>query len=265
MAVRTTTLSQLDFYHYFCRAIPYSQGAQRAVDILRDQGAVFLQGREPITKVKKISRPDDFVGEGPDPSLVLEPGAVLSEDGSILGLLNLQHRLLTPDVSTLCTIQSGGLAADAPAFGSFGFFAKTCGISVGQNAEITNKAGVEADAVATGLLALALHFYPCLRPMYGWVDESGWNLPQGKALAAPRPRYLFWANFFGPEYVLALGRDFLKGAPGWASVDLPDGGILHVCTESYKDWWENDQPELLPYFRRKFPKVQIYRAQPIPY
>ena len=129
----------------------------------------------------------------------------------------------------------------------------------------TFRIGTDLDGVATGLLALALHFYPCLRPIYGWVDEWGWNLPEGKALAAHRPRYLFWANFFGPEYVKAVGRDFLKGAPGWASVDLEDGGILHVATESYQAWWENDQPELLAYFRQQFPKVQIYRAQPIPY
>jgi hypothetical protein len=62
-----------------------------------------------------------------------------------------------------------------------------------------------------------------------------------------------------------MGRTFLKGAPGWASVDLTDGGILHVSTESYRDWWDHEQPDLLAYFRRKYPKIQIYRAQPIPY
>jgi hypothetical protein len=122
-----------------------------------------------------------------------------------------------------------------------------------------------ADAIATGLLALATHLYPHLRSEYGWVDEGGWNAPQGKALASPDPKYLFWANFFGPDRVKAMGRDFLKAAPGWVSVDLEDGGILHVATESYQEWWNNDQPELLAYFRRKYPKVQIYRAQPIPY
>jgi hypothetical protein len=263
MAQRTTAITRLAFYHYFCRAIPYSQGAQRAVDILRGQGAVFLQGRELITKVKKLSLPDWFVGEGPDPNLVVEPGAVIDEDESILGLLELQHRLLVPDVWTLSDIRRGQFPSDAGAYGSFAFFADSCGVTVSQNAESLDR-GL-SDAVATGLLALALHFYPCLRPMYGWVDESGWKLPEGKALAALRPKYLFWANFFGPEYVKAIGRAFLKGAPGWCSVDLEDGGILHVCTESYRAWWENDQPELLAYFRQKFPKVQIYRAQPIPY
>jgi hypothetical protein len=259
MTVRTTNITRLALYHYDCRAIPYSQGAQRVVDILRSQGAVFLQGNRPVTTVKKLPALDAIANEGPDPNFVLEPGAILDEDGSILSLLEIQHRLLVPDPSALGDNQLVNTMGPA----SFAFFSSSCGVKVSQNAEAV--AGPSPDWIATSLLSLALHFYPFLRPMYGWVDESGWNLPQGKARSTLRPKNLFWANFFGPEYVKALGREFLKGAPGWVSVDLPDGGILHVCTESYKDWWENDQPGLLAYFRRKFPKVQLYRAQPIPY
>ena len=67
------------------------------------------------------------------------------------------------------------------------------------------------------------------------------------------------------SYGFTPGREFLKDAPGWVSVNLSDGGILHVSTESYRDWWENDQLEALAYFRQRFPKLQIYRAQPIPW
>jgi hypothetical protein len=254
MAGRMASLSQMGFYYYFCRAIPQSQGAQRAVDTLRSQGAEFLSGGHPITKVKKFSTSGDFDRE-----------AVIGEDGSIIAGLDLEHHLLVPDVSTKELIRQSGLAMNAKAYGNFGFFADTCGVSVSQNAEVTNQLDVKADGVATGLLALALHFYPSLRPTYGWVDEFGWNLPEGKSLASHRPRFLFWATFFGPEYVRKIGRDFLKSAPGWRSVDLEDGGILHVVTESYQAWWENEQPELLAYFRQAFPKLSIYRAQPIPY
>lgn len=264
MVLRTTAdVNRLAFHHFFCRAIPHSQGAQRVVDLLRSQEGEFVHGRTVITRVKKIPPLPEALQHGPDPNFVPEPGAVIDENDGICGLLNLQHRLLALDVWTVNQVRQGTYPAGAPAFGNFGFDAKNCGIIVGQWASF--REGDSPDGVANGLLALATHFYPCLRPQYGWVDEAGWNLPEGKALAALRPRYLFWANFFGPEYVQAIGREFLKRAPGWVSVDLPDGGILHVCTESYQDWWENDQPEVLAYFRRKIPKVQIYRAQPIPY
>jgi hypothetical protein len=232
----------LAFHHNFCRAIPYSRGAFRAVEILRAQGATFLRSGKPVT----------------------EPTELRDENGQpFVSTLDLQHRLLVPDTSTLEAIRIGELAADAEAFGSFGFEFDSPGVSVSQWADFPD--GRSPDMLATGLLALACHFYPHLRPMYGWVDEYGWNLPDGKALASPHPKYLFWANFFGPERVQAIGREFLLKAPGWSIVDLGDGGLLHVASESYREWWANDQPEFLAYFRQKFPKLQIYRAQPIPY
>jgi hypothetical protein len=248
MATRTEYITSLEFSLYFCRGIPCSHGAQRAIDLLRGQQAIFLDWGKPVTDLK----------------LEPVPSGVLSKDGSILGLLQLQHNLLAYDVGTRGDVVRGQRAAEEDAYGSFAFFADTQTVSVAQNADETNQLGVDADIVATGLLALAVHFYPCLEAGYGWVDESGWNLPSGKALASPQPRYLYWATFYGAEHVQALGRDFLLGAPGWRIVDLPNGGLLHVATESYREWWTNDQPELLEYFRRKLPKVRIYRAQPIP-
>ena len=118
--------------------------------------------------------------------------------------------------------------------------------------------------MATGLLSFASKIFPIFTPSYGWVDEWGWNLPEGKALRAKFPQYLFWANFFGPEMVHAIGETVIREAPGWCVVDLEDGGLLYVATESYRQWWENDQTEILAHFRTWMPRIRIYRAQPIP-
>jgi hypothetical protein len=225
----------------FCRTIPYSRGAHQAVKIFRAQGATFLRAgsSEPVTD------PTEFRDEKGLP---------------FIEFLDVYHQLLVPERQAPGVGDANGAAQGS---GGFGVLDDVQGVVVSQAADFVDS--TPPDLIATGLLALSTHMYPHLRPMYGWVDEFGWNLPDGKALASPNPKYLFWANFFGPERVKAMGREFLKCAPGWVSVDLPDGGILHVSTESYKEWWESDQPDLLAYFRRKFPKVQIYRAQPIPY
>lgn len=46
---------------------------------------------------------------------------------------------------------------------------------------------------------------------------------------------LFWANFFGPEYVEALGRDRLISAPCHKIEELSDGGIIVFLSESPLD------------------------------
>ena len=43
---------------------------------------------------------------------------------------------------------------------------------------------------------------------------------------------IFWANFFGPEYVDMFGRNKLISAPWQKTEDLPDGGILTFISES---------------------------------
>ena len=46
---------------------------------------------------------------------------------------------------------------------------------------------------------------------------------------------LFWANFFGPEYVTMFGKDKLLAAP-WSKVEeLPDGGFLTLVSNSPLD------------------------------
>lgn len=43
---------------------------------------------------------------------------------------------------------------------------------------------------------------------------------------------IFWANFFGPEYVDMFGRNKLVSAPWHRTEDLPDGGMLTFVSES---------------------------------
>jgi hypothetical protein len=148
---------------------------------------------------------------------------------------------------------------DSESVADFSFFADTNAVQISQWPD-----RVRIDDVAMSLLALGIELTKALRPGYGWVDESGWNLPEVRALAAERPQYLFWANFFGPDHVHSVGRAFLKGAPAWRTTDLDDGGVLIVSTESFEMWRQDGQTELLTYLRSRFPKIAAFRATPIP-
>jgi hypothetical protein len=192
-----------------------------------------------------------------------EPGGHLEENGSLLGGLEFRHPLLMPDTATFGAIHSGRLKPGDGGVGRCSFLADSRTVVVSQNAEFADDRS--RDGVADGLLALALRLYTPLRPTYGWVDEVGWNEPSDESIDRVRPRFVFWATFYGPEYVEALGRDFLKQAPGWVVVDLEDGGLLLVARESYEDWWHHDPPGLLEHFRARRSRIRIYRAQPFPF
>lgn len=61
---------------------------------------------------------------------------------------------------------------------------------------------------------------------------------------APRTRWLlkglFWADFFGPEYVDMFGRNRLLAAPWYKVENLTDGGVLLFLSESP---FEASQPQ----------------------
>ena len=40
--------------------------------------------------------------------------------------------------------------------------------------------------------------------------------------------HIYWANYFGPDYVSKLGREHVMSAPAWAAEPLDDGGILYI-------------------------------------
>lgn len=86
---------------------------------------------------------------------------------------------------------------------------------------------------AERLLEVSMVLYDLIRPAFGWIERchpSGYtNWSDTNNLLLP---HIYWANFFGPEYVNKFGREFLLKAPGWKSEQLVDGGILYVLSPS---------------------------------
>ena len=86
---------------------------------------------------------------------------------------------------------------------------------------------------AQRFLEVGKRLYDLVQPIFGWIERC-W--PSGytkwgdiESLAVP---HIYWANFFGPEYVRKLGRKYLLNAPGWKKEDLKDGGFLYVLSPS---------------------------------
>jgi hypothetical protein len=46
-------------------------------------------------------------------------------------------------------------------------------------------------------------------------------------------------------------------------VELDDGGVLLVASESYLSWWKNDLVPLEKYLRQRAPEIRIFRGEPI--
>jgi hypothetical protein len=104
------------------------------------------------------------------------------------------------------------------------------------------------DRVGLGkFLDVAKDLYAIIRPNTGYVRNDfqeqlcgdvlddrgnvvGNNPPVGHARWALRG--LFWANFFGPEYVEMFGREKLLGAPCYKVEELTDGGLIILISRS---------------------------------
>ena len=83
------------------------------------------------------------------------------------------------------------------------------------------------DEAAQLHLQIATIFYDLLGPSYGWVNNlPNFNSSHGKPVLNQKLKEIYWANFFGPEYVAKYGREFLLNAPGWKKEELHDGGVL---------------------------------------
>lgn len=86
---------------------------------------------------------------------------------------------------------------------------------------------------AQRLLHLTRALYHASRPKFAWIERChlrGYTTQDD--IENLRLPHIYWANFFGPEYVDKLGKDFLINAPGWKVEELDDGGILYVLTPS---------------------------------
>ena len=81
------------------------------------------------------------------------------------------------------------------------------------------------------LLTIAETLYAAYRPRFGWIErnlESGYTT-KGHSSRLEIP-HIYWANFFGREYLDSYGRDFFERAPGSICRLLDDGGCMYVLS-----------------------------------
>jgi hypothetical protein len=228
----------IKFYH--CAAIPDEQGAESVINLFQGLGGQFL-----TTADKPL----------PDPR------SKIDRDGN-LDTVHLEHEQVPQDGRLRYAISQNKFPPDAKGRASFFFIRDRKLVAVGQ--DISSNEQELVDLAAFGLLSFTVFLYPHLRPQYGWVDESGPNLPSREQTASYRPRYLYWANVFGPEFVRAAGPGFFDHLPGWRLVHTPDGGYLYMTLASYWAWWLLNPAELdylLVPFRARWPDIEIYKAE----
>lgn len=86
---------------------------------------------------------------------------------------------------------------------------------------------------AQKLLLLVKALYHASQPKFAWIERChSRGYTTQKDIENLHLPHIYWANFFGPEYVEKLDRKFLVNAPGWKIEELEDGGILYVLTPS---------------------------------
>jgi hypothetical protein len=108
----------------------------------------------------------------------------------------------------------------------------------------------ESESRVDCFLSLSVAIYGLLRPAYGKIHQTRDAI---ESATVQDPRYgntvvpidlrkglpgIYWANFFGPEYVELFGRRKLLAAACERVVDLPDGGLLLVTVPSPLDPWQ---------------------------
>lgn len=226
-----------------CSSLSPTGGARELIEFFRRHGGVFLDLRC-------------------RPASDLSP--YLDAEGGIFGA-NLQHSSLAVDEGTVFSRAIHGAPPEGEAaYGSLCFSQDNRSVLVSQRADHLNNFGIDSDVIALGLVNFALFANEHLQPRYGWVDEAGDLAPDDEAVAQGRLEFLFWANLFGPELTAQVGLDFFEAAPAGTLVRLNSGGVLYLCTESFLEWREGGQPEVLEHFRVRFPAIQRYRAVVLP-
>lgn len=78
-------------------------------------------------------------------------------------------------------------------------------------------------------LDLGKALYSVLQPIFGWLDFCQLSGFTGfEDVEILNISHIYWANYFGPDYVSKLGFRHLMTAPAWSVESLNDGGILYV-------------------------------------
>ena len=90
-----------------------------------------------------------------------------------------------------------------------------------------NEAKYPREYYAQLMLRLGKALYAILHPVFGSIDFCS-NRTREKDVQALKIPHIYWANFFGPEYVEKYGKEYFLNAPGWLHEELDDGGILYV-------------------------------------
>ncbi len=90
-----------------------------------------------------------------------------------------------------------------------------------------NREELHREYYAQLLLRFAKALYAILHPVFGSIDFCS-NRTREKDVQALEIPHIYWANFFGPEYVEKYGKEYFLKAPGWLHEELDDGGILYV-------------------------------------
>lgn len=101
------------------------------------------------------------------------------------------------------------------------------------------------------LLKIAREFYRRFRPAYAWFYITPPDVERLflEPILEYQLRELYWANFFGPEYVAKYGKDFFLDAPVWKTEELTDGGMLVQLSPNLMDTSiDLDLQELSQYF-----------------
>ncbi len=229
-------------FNYFCSEIHGGviDGAKELIDLLRKSGANIL----------KLTGPQ---GQRRCERLLAGSFPKTNKDGDFIIPEHLKHGILQKEPFPLHQKYSNQGVA------SFGYIQSARNLSVGQAVRIDEPE--KLNGIAHGLLSYAELLYPLLHPKYAWIDESGENCLGPKRIAAIDLKYIFWANFFGPEYVVKYGRKFFLEAPGWKVRELDDGGILYVTNQNYLDWWEAPSQNVQKYFANKVPDVNLYQSK----
>lgn len=149
----------------------------------------------------------------------------IDDDGDVLGPVDVTHGLLAPE--DLDDDVDGGS-------GTVAYLHEMKRFSLGQGAGFDSLRAV--NKLARKQCEIARGLYSSLRPEYGWIDVCADEAVPVKTLRVREIAYIFWANFYGPEYVDKYGKDFFLKAPGWCKEELDDGGVLYITCKDFVEW-----------------------------
>jgi len=106
------------------------------------------------------------------------------------------------------------------------------------------------EAGAQLMLHLGKQLFVYLKPMYGWLDYGIHDFLSGAAIRDRKELdTIYWANFYGKEYIDKYGSQLFLDAPSWRKEALLDGSIVLQVSELYtKPLSGEEKTKLQQYF-----------------